>query len=285
MRVNKNLVCGTAGATLIGLIGLSAPLMYNASAAPSMVSATSVHLKTGPTGNKVEMVDPAHSTYIPNITGASDGSRAKAQRLFDGVNRFCSTHTASGLKGRWRAGMNLARPTHYFNPKPNSMGLHPANPRAALVYDGKIGGVMFTGRPLPYLGTIPRAHRHSKSMPSMSMHHMSGPVEMIHVYCSNSLKEAFTPNRMLGVRGDVQKLRLRIRPAIMDLNKAHLHAVVLKVRGYTGNKQQPVSSANTSVNKSGPDPVLQKMRTEIRRSLMVLREGQLRSLWSLMQSY
>jgi hypothetical protein len=57
---------------------------------------------------------------------------------------------------------------------------------------------------------------------------------------------------------------------------------VHKVRGYTGKRQ--AAKVGTSA-KGGPDPQLQAMRDEIRRSLMVLGEQQLRSVWKLMQSY
>ncbi len=109
----------------------------------------------GATCNKVEMAQPHNSTYVPNIAGASAADRAKAQKLLDGVNNFCRTHSAAAVMSTWRPGLsNATDPTHFFNPE-RSRGLDPANPRAALVYDGQLGGVMFTGRPLPPLGSIP----------------------------------------------------------------------------------------------------------------------------------
>jgi len=225
----------------------------------------------GSTCNSVEMVQPHNSKYIPDIAAASAADRTKAQQLFDGVNRFCRTHSAAALMSTWRPGLsNPAEPTHFFNPEP-SRGLDPANPRAALVDDGRLSGVMFTGRPLPALGSIPRAHSHD----------VSSPVEMVHVYCTTSLKEAFTPNRLLGVKADLVALRLKIRPAIMDLSDAQLRGVLAQVRGYAGNELPAVTPAPPS-ETGGPDPVRQAMRIEIRRSLMVLTEDQLRRLWPLM---
>ncbi len=40
---------------------------------------------------------------------------------------------------------------------------------------GTVGAVL-TGVPLPYMGTIPRAHAHT----------MDRPVEMVHVYCTRT---------------------------------------------------------------------------------------------------
>lgn len=232
---------------------------------------------TGPTGNKVEMVDPGKSTYVPKIASAPAKQRAKAQRILDGVNSFCRSHTAAGLKANWNSGsstMSMSGPTHFFNPDSDSTGLRPANPRAALIYDGKLDGVMFNGKPLPYLGSIPRAHSHDMSM----------PVEMLHVYCTANLKDAFTPNRTIGVLDDLRQLRDTVRPAILKLKEGQLRAVRTKVRGYCGNELDPVAPIG-SPGDGGPDPIVQAMRTEIRHSLMILSEPQLRSVWSLMQSY
>lgn len=234
----------------------------------------------GPSGNKVELIDPGKSTYVPKIAAASAADRAKAQKWLDGVNSFCRNHTAAGIKSRWQSGTsNPSSPTHYFNPDHQSAGMHPANPKAALIYDGKLDGVMFTGKPLPYLGSIPRAHSHYGMGMSMSME-----VEMVHVYCTANLKDAYTPNRTIGVLGDLRELRDIIRPAILDLNKAQLRAVRTMVRGYAGDELQPVEPIGSS-GDGGPDPVKQAMRTEIRHSLMLLTEHQLRNVWSLMQSY
>jgi hypothetical protein len=142
-----------------------------------------------------------------------------------------------------------------------------------LIYDGKVAGEMFNGTPLPHLGSIPRPHGHADMTMSM---------EMLHVYCTTNLKHAFTPNRQLGVMLPIFHLRDKIRPAVMNLNRAQLHAVVHKVRGYTGKRRAAKVEA---ASKGGPDPQLQAMRDEIRRSLMVLGEQQLRSVWKLMQSY
>jgi hypothetical protein len=110
-------------------------------------------------------------------------------------------------------------------------------------------------------------------------------VEMVHVYCRQnltvkSMREAFTPNRQLGVMADTIRLRLKIRPAVMDLNRRQLREVRDKVRGYVGDRQQVRQSA-----QRGPDPRLRAMRVEIRKSLMKLNEAQLRSVWRLMKSY
>ncbi len=240
-------------------------------------------IRIGPTGNRVEMVDPRQATYVPKVLRASDRHRAKARRLLHGVNRFCRTHTASDIKARWRSGTSRpARPTHYYRPHRAAGRLNPARPRAALVYDNRLGGVMFVGRPLPYLGTIPRAHAHHH----MAMGSHMG-TEMVHVYCTRNLKvksvrEAFTPNRLLGVLADTVKLRLRIRPAVTDLNGHQLRQVRAKVRGYVGKHRV---APDGSAQGSGPDPELRAMRVEIRRSLMDLREHQLRSVWRLVRSY
>ena len=232
------------------------------------------HVMTGPTGNTVEMVDPAHSSYIPNLAAASARDVAKAQRLLNGVNTFCDTRSLATIRANWRPGTSTpSNTTHYFNPSKSASGLNPSNPRAALVYDGKLSGVMFGGMPLPSMGSIPRAHGHD----------MVNPVEMVHVYCGNSLKEAFTPNRLLGVKAGLTALRLKIRPAVMDLNKAQLQAVLVKVRApRTGSAGL---AENVSASRGGPDPVLEAMRMEIRASLMVLGEARLRSIWVLMQSF
>jgi hypothetical protein len=269
----KHRVVSTAvGTALIGSVGLAVGTQPGASAGPSMPS--SEHIMIGPTGNKLEMVRPDKSHYIPDIAGASARDRARAQRILDGVNRFCDNHTVAQLRAHWRPGsIHKKHPTHYFNPRPRSTGLHPANPKAALVYHGRIGGVMFNGYPLPHLGSIPRAH----------MHHDMPKLEMLHVYCVKSLKKAYTPNRMLGVKAGMIALRLKIRPAIMDLSWKHLRAVRHKVRGYAGSRLHHVKP----IHRPGPGPAPLKlaMQREIRHSLMILNERQLRSVWRLMQSY
>ncbi len=275
MRLPKRFVVRTTGAVFVGSVVLSLAVPSALAGPSSSPSGMTRHVKTGPTGNKVEMVPPSRSTYIPDVAGASAADRARAQRLLDGVNKFCHTHTAAGIRKYWRPG--TSRPTHhthYFNPRPPAQGLNPAKPAAALIYGGKLGGVMFNGMPLPHLGSIPRAHTDASMM----------DMEMVHVYCTPSLKEAFTPNRLLGVKAALIRLRLTIRPAIMDLNKSQLGSVRHKVRGDAGDRLSPVKPVGHA-GPGRPDPVLQARRTEIRQALMILTEHQLRSVWALMRSY
>jgi len=116
-------------------------------------------------------------------------------------------------------------------------------------------------------------------MPGMVMH-----TEMVHVYCTGNLKHAYTPNRQLGAMVPTQDLRNTIRPAVMDLKPWQLKEVRRMVRHMCGDRLKPVTPTG-SPNAPGPDPVLQAMRTEIRRSLMILRQGQLQQVWQKMQSY
>jgi len=235
------------------------------------------HVMVGPTGNRVEMVEPYNSEYVPRIARASARDRAKAENLLDRVREFCSTHSAADIKKRWRPGADIpSKSNHYFNPRPSkrSAGLHPSRPRAALIYDGRLRGVMFVGKPLPSLGSIPRPHTHQ----------MDEPVEMLHVYCTRDLKDAFTPNRELGINADSIKLRWKIRPAVMDLSERQLRNVRAKVRDYTNHKVRAKAPARSS-SGSGPDPVLQRLRTEIRQSVWYLSEAELRRVWRIMQSY
>jgi hypothetical protein len=270
VRLTKSFTVGTAVAALVGCIGLSTTLVSYASTGHH---SKGTMIMIGSTGNKVEMVDPDQSTYVPNVAAASAKDLAYAQTVLDGVNNFCATHTVAMLKGTWRPGLTRSTAqTHLFNPV-HSQGVHPASPTAALIYDGKVAGEMFNGTPLPHLGSIPRAHGHADM--SMSM-------EMLHVYCTKNLQYAFTPNRQLGVMLPIFRLRDKIRPAVMNLNQAQLHAVVNKVHAYTAKTQASKVSAAT---KGGPDPVLQAMRNKIRESLMVLTRPQLRSVWNLMLSY
>jgi hypothetical protein len=273
VNITTRTVCTTAGASIIASMALSTALISSASA-----DGMDGHVMTGPTGNKVEMVDPAHSTYIPNIAAATARDRTKAQTLLNGTNTFCATRSLATIKANWRPGTSTPNnTTHYFNPSKKASGLNPSNPRAALVYDGKLGGLMFGGVPLPSLGSIPRAHGHD----------MVNPVEMVHVYCTNNLKDAYTPNRLLGVKADLTTLRLKIRPAITDLNKTQLQAVLTKVRAprtTTNNTTTTATTNNTATNK-GPDPVLEAMRMEIRASLMILSETRLRNIWTLIKSF
>jgi hypothetical protein len=273
VRLSRSFTVGTAVAALVGCIGLSTTLANGASASTGATGKDTM-IMIGKSGNKLEMVDPDHSTYVPDIAGASAADVDKSQKLLDGVNQFCKNHTVAELKGTWRPGTSRATAqTHLFNPV-HSQGLNPASPTAALIYDGKVAGEMFNGDPLPYLGTIPRAHGHAD---------MTMAVEMLHVYCTPNLRYAFTPNRQLGVMLPVFHLRLVIRPAVMDLGPVHLRAVRDKVRSYIG--MAAASARATVATKGGPDPVLAAMRDEIRRSLMILNLHQLRGVWHLMQSY
>lgn len=293
VRLRQGVVFMTAGAVLVGgWAGLARRLDSVAPLCPTASPGAEADevdghggvrhdgmdepVTTGRTCNQVESVSPVESTYVPDIAAASAADRAKAQRLLDGVNMFCDTHSAAVLESSWRSGAaHPSDPTHLFNPDPTSRGLDPANPRAALVYDGELGGVMFTGAPLPSLGSIPRAHFHDMSR--------AEPVEMLHVYCTTNLEEAFTPSRRLGVKADSRALRLRIGPSLVGPTEAQLRAVRAKVRGYAGG-QLLVVPVEASAS-GGPDPVMQGLRTEIRRSLTLLSEPQLRSVWTLMRSY
>ena len=224
------------------------------------------------TCNTVEMVGPTDSRYVPDISDASAADRGRARQLLAGVNDFCDTSSAAALlEARWRPGTaNPSDPTHFFNPD-RSRGLDPQNPRAALVYDGELRGVMFTGEPLPYLGEIPRAHNHGPSQ----------PVDMLHVYCSSSLREAFTPNRMLGVNADPIALRKAIRPAVNELDGQQLRAVLAFVRQRAGEERPGAPEPSVL---DGPNPARQAKRIEVRTSLMALGEPGLRNVRALMRS-
>ncbi len=226
----------------------------------------------GPTCNVVEMVGPVDSTYRPDVAGASPADRARARALLAGVNEFCRNNSAAELMEEWVPGEdNPTQPTHFFNPDVRgSLGLDPSEPRAVLIYREQIGGVMFTGVPLPSLGSIPRAHSHD----------MSRPREMVHVYCTTNLAEAFTPNRELGVLADTIALRQTIRPRVAELMEPRLTAVLKTVRGYVGNELPRVDPATVPASGVG-DPVLRAKREEVRLSLMLLTEPQLRHTLSL----
>ena len=230
-------------------------------------------LTVGPTCNQVEMATPAQSTYVPDLAAASAGDRVQAQQLLNGVNDFCREHSAADIISQWEAGESDPSPTHFFNPDDRSRGLDPANPKAALIYEGELAGVMFTGKPLPSLGSIPRAHAHDPSE----------PLEMLHVYCTTNLQDAFTPSRMLGVKADTIRLRRSIRPGLMDLDQPQLRTLLHKVRGYAGYELAAVEPVQTD-EPGGPDPVMQARRTEIRTAIMLLTEAQLRSVQSSMRS-
>lgn len=294
MRVTRSLVCSATVAVLAGTVGLTAPVSaafagsHLGSQAPAtrwvtgMGGGCPMHTTRDAHGNCVEHLDPSNSMYIPDVAAASTRSRNRAERLQNDANAFCHNRSLATLKANWRAGTtHPLNPTHYFNPDHSSRGtLHARNPIAALVYDGKIGGVMLNGGPLlPHLGSIPRAHMHG----SMQMGTTSG-IEMLHVYCTPSLTAAFTPNRLLGVKAAMITLRLKIRPAVMDLREWQLRAVRHKVRGYCGDRLHHIAVSGPSGGR-GPDPVLKAMRTEIRNSLMLLTETQLRHVWHLMRSY
>lgn len=253
-------------------------------------SASAPVVETSATGNKVELVDPGKSTYVPRVLSATDRQRTRARDLLRGVNLFCRTHTVSGLKAAgWRPGDGPSSgvQTHLINPDPRSVGINPQNPRGALFFDGEVGGVMLTGQPLPHLGPIPRVHRHPDVHASMGG---NPDVEMVHIYCTDdltvkSIREAYTPNRQIGVLADTRNLRDRIRPAVMNLNARQLREVRSLVRGYVGTPSSSTTTGAARTAGPGPDPVLQAMRTEIRQGLMSLDEAQLRSVWRLMKSY
>ena len=230
---------------------------------------TSGHVMVGPTCNAVEMVGPEDSTYRPDVAGATPADRARARKLLRGVNEFCRTHSAQELMAQWTPGdTNPSKPTHYFNPDGReSPGLDPSNPRAALIYQERIGGVMFTGVPLPSLGTIPRAHSHG----------MSRPREMVHVYCTTDLAEAFTPDRRLGVMADVIALRGKARPLVSTLFQPQLGEALRFAREHAGDELQRVG-ARAAPPTTLADPGLWAKREELRQSLMLLGEPQLRRL-------
>jgi hypothetical protein len=298
---------GAAGAA--GPVAAGAPKLTAAKVAES-ASAKHVHIFTDSNGNRVEMIDPGQSHYIPNIAAASDADVAQAHAILDGVNEFCRTHSVKHIKAHWRpggmgmhmkagmsmkgmqrmnnmpgmrmkgmAGMRMSH-THWFNPN-KLTGIHPKHPVAALIYKGVLDGVMFNGSPvLPALGTIPRPHVHN--MDGMTMR--EAPLEMVHVYCTPGLKHAYTPNRQLGAMVPTQNLRTTIRPAVMLLKPWQLKEIRRMVRHMCGDRLAPVKPAG-SWDGTGPDPVLQAMRTEIRHSLMILRQGQLADVWQRMRSY
>lgn len=222
----------------------------------------------GPTCNVVETVTPLHSTYRPDVGGASRADRATARSLLRQVNRFCARTSAQEVMRDWVPGDTTpTKPTHFFNPDgPGSLGLDPANPHAVLIYRQRIGGVMFTGVPLPSLGSIPRPHTHD----------LTSSREMLHVYCGPDLAEAFTPNRELGVLADTIALRQKVRPLVSHLEEHRLTAVLRRVRGYVGPELPRVDPRTIA---PGPgDAVLRAKRDELRQALMLLSEAQLRRL-------
>ncbi len=226
----------------------------------------------GPTCNVVEMVSPVDSTYRPDVSGASRADRATARSLLQDVNRFCESTPAAVVMDDWAPGDTTpTKPTHYFNPdRRGSLGLDPANPRAVLIYRQRIGGVMFTGTPLPSLGSIPRPHTHDPTSHR----------EMLHVYCAANLAEAFTPNRELGVLADTIALRQRVRPLVAELDTRRLAASTRTVRGYLG--ELPRVDPRTIAPGLG-DAVLRARREELRQALMLLGEAQLRRLLALVR--
>ncbi len=233
-------------------------------------------LVLGPTCNLLERVAPQSSKYRPDVRGASWADRVRARRLLRGVNEFCQSQSVSELMARWVPGStNQATPTHFFNPdRRDSLGLDPSNPRAVLVYGHEIGGVMFTGTPLPRLGSIPRAHSHDPSRPR----------EMLHVYCATTLKEAFTPSRQLGVLEDSIALRQKIRPRVAYLIDPQLTAILRQVRTFVGAGEIPRARPGTIPTSEGVDPVLRAKRDEIRQSLFLLTEPQLRTVLSMIEA-
>jgi hypothetical protein len=189
------------------------------------------------------------------------------------VNRFCHSSSAADLMDDWVPGDTTpTKPTHFFNPdRRGSLGLDPANPRAVLIYRQRIGGVMFTGIPLPSLGSIPRAHTHD----------LASSREMLHVYCAPNLAEAFTPNRELGALADTIALRQRIRPLVAHLQGHRVTALLRTVRGYVGDELPTVDPRAVA---PGPgDVVLRANREELRQALMLLTEAQLRRVWAVMR--
>jgi hypothetical protein len=227
------------------------------------------HVMLGPTCNTVEMVGPEDSTYRPDVAAATPTDRARARKLLRGVNEFCRTHSAQEIMAEWTPGdTNPSEPTHYFNPDGRgSLGLDPTNPRAVLIYQERIGGVMLTGVPLPSLGSIPRAHSHD----------MSRPREMVHVYCTTDLAEAFTPDRRLGVMADVIALRGEVRPLVSGLLQPQLGEALRFAREHAGDELQRVDPREAPPTTLA-DPRLWAKREELRRSLMLLGEPRLRRL-------
>ena len=232
------------------------------------------HVPVGPTCNRVEMVAPQNSRYRPDVAGASRADRTRARTLLRGVNAFCRNHSASEVMAAWLPGKaDQTPPTHFFDPdRRGSLGLDPSNPRAVLIYGGEIGGVMFTGTPLPSLGSIPRAHTHDASHPR----------EMLHVYCATSIREAFTPSRRLGVLADTIALRQEIRPRIAHLVDPRLTAILRQAREYVGDDVPPVESQAIATPPTA-DPVLRAKREEIRQSLFVMTEPELRKVLTMVK--
>jgi hypothetical protein len=230
-------------------------------------------IMVGPTCNVVEMISPVDSTYRPDVTGASRADRAAARSLLQGVNRFCESTAAADVMNEWVPGDTTpTKPTHYFNPDHRgSLGLDPENPRAVLVYRHRIGGVMFTGIPLPSLGSIPRPHTHDPTSDR----------EMLHVYCAPNLAEAFTPNRELGVMADTIALRQRVRPLVASLEGHRVTALLRTVRGYLDHELPRVDPR--TIGPGLGDVVLRAKREELRQALMLLSEAQLRTLSALVR--
>lgn len=230
-------------------------------------------LLVGPSCNLVETAAPPDSKYRPDVAGASRADRQRARALLRGANEFCRSHSAAELTAAWLPGQGAETPTHYFNPdRRGSLGPEPSNPRAALVYRGEIAGVMLTGTPLPHLGSIPRAHTHDESRPR----------EMVHVYCTANLADAFTPSRQLGVLADSIALRHKIRPRITHLVDPRLAAIHRQVRAYLGSDLPRVEPS--TVETPAADPARRAQRQEIRQSLLLLTEPELRAVLSMVKA-
>ena len=227
----------------------------------------------GPTCNVLETVSPEDSTYRPRVARAPRQDRARARSLLADVNEFCTSTSPSELMAEWVPGTTTpTKPTHYFNPdRRGSLGLDPANPRAVLVYRQRIGGVMFTGVPLPSLGSIPRPHTHDPT----------GGREMLHVYCTSNLADAFTPDRELGVLADTIVLRQKVRPLVADLHEPWLTAALRVAREHVGDELPRVDPRTIAPGLG--DAALRAKREELRQALMLVSEAQLRRLLAMVR--
>ena len=92
------------------------------------------------------------------------------------------------------------------------------------------------------------------------------------------LREAFTPNRVLGVKADVIALRQMLRPEVQTLEEKRLHTVLAFVRQHAAGLNRP-----TAKLIDGPSPERRAKRIEIRTSLMALEEPDLRAVRALIR--
>lgn len=171
--------------------------MYSAMS-PASAAAEQCATLQGDTGNVVyDAMQCDGESYVPDVAGADAESQEIAFGIYKSILRYCVAYPTLGDlraigfdEGRESDGTHHFNPTNGKDPSTTEEFMNFTVPYTAMISGGdddgaRNGGIMsYQDSGFPYIGSIPRTHRHTDEGGSNSN-------EMFHAWCQPTIEEAF----------------------------------------------------------------------------------------------